>query len=88
MRRSGAAPSRACAHYADGGETRGEFVLVIAPPAAPAPSAADVDALLREALRSQTLKDAVGAVAAATGEPRQQVYRRALALAKDRRDDD
>jgi 16S rRNA (cytidine1402-2'-O)-methyltransferase len=75
-------------HYAEGGETRGEFVLVIAPPAAPAPSAADVDALLREALRSQTLKDAVGAVAAATGEPRQQVYRRALALAKERRDDD
>ena len=75
------------AHYADGGETRGEFVLVIAPPAAPAPSAEDVDALLREALRSQTLKDAVGAVAAATGEPRQQVYRRALALAKERRDD-
>jgi 16S rRNA (cytidine1402-2'-O)-methyltransferase len=75
-------------HYAEGGETRGEFVLVIAPPAAPAPSAADVDALLRAALRSQTLKDAVGAVAAATGEPRQQVYRRALALAKERRDDD
>jgi 16S rRNA (cytidine1402-2'-O)-methyltransferase len=76
------------AHYADGGETRGEFVLVIAPPAAPAPSAADVDVLLRAALRSQTLKDAVGAVAAATGEPRQQVYRRALALAKERRDGD
>jgi 16S rRNA (cytidine1402-2'-O)-methyltransferase len=74
-------------HYAEGGETRGEFVLVIAPPQAPAPSAADVDELLREALRSQSLKDAVGAVAAATGEPRQQVYRRALALAQERRDD-
>jgi 16S rRNA (cytidine1402-2'-O)-methyltransferase len=73
--------------FAAGAETRGEFVLVIAPPDAAAPSAEDVDALLREALRSQTLKDAVGAVAAATGEPRQQVYRRALALAKDRHDD-
>ncbi|HEY2134998.1 MAG TPA: 16S rRNA (cytidine(1402)-2'-O)-methyltransferase [Xanthobacteraceae bacterium] len=71
-------------HYADGGETRGEFVLVIAPPEAPAPTQQDVDALLRDALQSQTLKDAVGAVAAATGEPRQQVYRRALALARDR----
>jgi 16S rRNA (cytidine1402-2'-O)-methyltransferase len=70
-------------HYADGGETRGEFVLVVAPPAEAAPAAEDVDALLREALRTQTLKDAVGAVAAATGEPRAAVYRRALALAKE-----
>jgi 16S rRNA (cytidine1402-2'-O)-methyltransferase len=72
-------------HYADGGETRGEFVLVVAPPAEAAPAAEDVDALLREALRTQTLKDAVGAVAAATGEPRAAVYRRALALAKEPR---
>src|SRR5689334_19629254 len=70
-------------HYAEGGETRGEFVLVVAPPADPAPAAEDVDALLREAMRTQTLKDAVGAVAAATGEPRAAVYRRALALAKE-----
>jgi 16S rRNA (cytidine1402-2'-O)-methyltransferase len=73
--------------YTAGGETRGEFVLVIAPPEAPAVSAEDVDALLRQALRTQTLKDAVGAVAAATGEPRQEVYRRALALAQERGDD-
>jgi 16S rRNA (cytidine1402-2'-O)-methyltransferase len=73
--------------YAAGRETRGEFVLVIAPPEAPAPSADEVDALLRQALSTQTLKDAVSAVAAATGEPRAQVYRRALALAKERRDD-
>jgi 16S rRNA (cytidine1402-2'-O)-methyltransferase len=73
--------------YAAGSETRGEFVLVIAPPEAPAVSAEDVDALLRQALRTQTLKDAVGAVAAATGEPRQEVYRRALALAQERGDD-
>src|SRR5450755_4041724 len=46
--------------YAAGGETRGEFVLVIAPPEAPAVSAEDVDALLRQALQTQTLKDAVG----------------------------
>jgi len=69
--------------YAEGGETRGEFVLVIAPPQTRAASAEDVDDLLRQALRTQTVKDAVGAVAAATGEPRAQVYRRALALAKD-----
>jgi 16S rRNA (cytidine1402-2'-O)-methyltransferase len=71
--------------YAQGGETRGEFVLVIAPPETRAPSAEEIDELLRQALRTQTVKDAVGAVAAATGEPRAQVYRRALALAKDLR---
>jgi 16S rRNA (cytidine1402-2'-O)-methyltransferase len=85
IRRDGlAALARA---YAAGGETRGEFVLVVAPPAATAaPSAEDIDELLRQALQTQTLKDAVGAVAAATGEPRAQVYRRALALAQARRD--
>jgi len=68
--------------YAAGEETRGEFVLVIAPPEAQAVSAEEIDELLRQALRTQSVKDAVGAVAAATGEPRAQVYRRALALAK------
>jgi 16S rRNA (cytidine1402-2'-O)-methyltransferase len=71
--------------YAEGGETRGEFVLVIAPPEARAATAEEIDELLRQALRTQTVKDAVGAVAAATGEPRAQVYRRALALAKETR---
>jgi 16S rRNA (cytidine1402-2'-O)-methyltransferase len=70
-------------HYADGAETRGEFVLVVAPPQAATATPAEIDALLRDALRSQSLRDAVGAVAAATGEPRSEVYRRALALAKD-----
>src|SRR5262249_40941624 len=71
--------------YAEGGETRGEFVLVIAPPETRAAPAEELDELLRQALRTQTVKEAVGAVAAATGEPRAQVYRRALALAKDPR---
>ena len=69
--------------YAAGAETRGEFVLVVAPPQAAAATPAEVDALLRDALGSQSLRDAVGAVAAATGEPRSEVYRRALALTKD-----
>lgn len=71
--------------YAAGGETRGELVVVIAPPETRAASAEEIDELLRQALRTQTVKDAVGAVAAATGEPRAQVYRRALALAKEPR---
>jgi 16S rRNA (cytidine1402-2'-O)-methyltransferase len=69
--------------YAAGAETRGEFVLVIAPPApAEQPSAAEIDALLRAALARTTLKEAVAEVAAATGEPRRAVYSRALELAK------
>ena len=72
-------------HYAEGGETRGEFVLVIAPPdeAALAPSAEDIDGLLRRTLTEATLKDAVAIVADATGQPRREIYQRALALAKE-----
>ena len=70
--------------YAAGAETRGEFVIVVAPPAAEAPAgAAEIDALLRAALARASVKDAVAEVAAATGEPRRAVYSRALALAKE-----
>ena len=69
--------------YAAGAETRGEFVIVIAPPDADEqPSADDIDALLRAALARTSLKDAVAEVAAATGEPRRAVYGRALELTK------
>jgi 16S rRNA (cytidine1402-2'-O)-methyltransferase len=72
-------------HYAAGGETRGEFVIVIAPPA-DEPRVDDVDELLRQALARISVKDAVGEVALATGRPRREVYQRALALAKDAND--
>ena len=70
-------------HYAQGAETRGEFVVVIAPPVETETEDADVDALLRHALARVTVKDAVGEVALATGRPKREVYQRALALAKD-----
>jgi len=67
--------------YDDGAETRGEFVVVVGPPAAAAlVEVQDLDALLRRALATQSLKDAVEAVAAATGHKRRLVYQRALAL--------
>jgi 16S rRNA (cytidine1402-2'-O)-methyltransferase len=67
-----------------GNEVRGEIVLVIAPPIAPVrPSAADTDALLRQALARASLKDAVGEVAVATGLSRRELYQRALVLAKE-----
>jgi 16S rRNA (cytidine1402-2'-O)-methyltransferase len=70
--------------YTEGAETRGEFVIVIAPPAADAavPSTEDVDGLLRQALSRASLKDAVSAVAEATGLARRELYQRALALSK------
>ena len=68
--------------YEEGAETRGEFTIVIAPPAAgvDAPAADEVDALLRRALQHASVKDAVSEVSAATGRPRREIYQRALAL--------
>jgi 16S rRNA (cytidine1402-2'-O)-methyltransferase len=70
-------------HYAASEEPRGEIVIVIAPPGAPAADAADLDALLRQALRRVSVKEAVGEIAAVTGRPRREVYQRALTLAQD-----
>lgn len=82
--RTGALPDLA-AHYAAAGAPKGEIVVVIAPPgegeAAPADAPPpDVEALLRAALAEGSLRDAVASVVRATGLPRREVYRRALAL--------
>ena len=67
-------------------ESRGEFVLVIAPPPAAAmPSAEDTETLLRQALSRVSLKDAVAEVALATGLPRRELYQQALTLTKEAR---
>jgi 16S rRNA (cytidine1402-2'-O)-methyltransferase len=78
----------ALAHaYQKGAETRGEFVVVVGPPAKnDRIDATDLDGMLKTALATASLKDAVEAVAAATGQKRRIVYQRALALPK--RDDD
>jgi 16S rRNA (cytidine1402-2'-O)-methyltransferase len=68
------------AHWHAGGETRGEFVIVIAPAAEAPAGEAEIDEMLRRALAGASVKEAVAAVAAATGQPRRNVYRRALAL--------
>jgi 16S rRNA (cytidine1402-2'-O)-methyltransferase len=70
--------------YASMAEPRGEIVIVIAPPEPQEKlSAGDLDTLLREALARLSVKEAVAEVAAVTGEPRRDVYQRALALTKD-----
>jgi 16S rRNA (cytidine1402-2'-O)-methyltransferase len=68
--------------YRGDAETRGEFVLVIAPPADEDETPADIDAMLRRALARTSVKDAVGEVSAATGKSRREIYQRALALSK------
>ncbi len=65
-------------------ETRGEFVIVIAPPAKAdaAMSDAELDEALSTALRVRSVKDAVAEIAAISGRGKREVYSRALELAK------
>ncbi|HET9686538.1 MAG TPA: 16S rRNA (cytidine(1402)-2'-O)-methyltransferase, partial [Pseudolabrys sp.] len=73
--------------YAGGAETRGEFVIVVAPPANVEERADDIDVLLRQALTRVSVKEAVGEVALVTGRPRREVYQRALALSRNANND-
>src|SRR6201747_372156 len=65
-------------------ETRGEFVLVIGPPAASSGIMAqdDLDDLLRSALKRDSVKDAVAHAVEVSGRPRREIYARALELAR------
>lgn len=71
------------AHYAEAGPPKGEVVLVIGPPEVSETATEDLDGLLRQAMQSQSLRDAAQAVSIATGMPRKTVYARALELQKD-----
>jgi len=73
------------AHYAVN-DVRGEVVLCVGPAPPPAEPAADaLDAALRGAMASMSVRDAAAAVAAATGLPRKRVYGRALELSASAR---
>ena len=82
------APLSQLARSADTLETRGEFVLVIGPPAAGAQIMAEheLDELLRSSLKRDSVKDAVAHAVELSGRPRRAVYARALELAKLIRD--
>ena len=63
---------------------KGEIVVLVAPPGeddVAGSSDAAIDAKLREALRTLSVKDAASVVAAETGQKRRKVYARAIALA-------
>jgi 16S rRNA (cytidine1402-2'-O)-methyltransferase len=78
------APIAELARSADTLETRGEFVLVIGPPAADAQSMTEdaLDDLLRASLARDSVKDAVAHAVELSGRPRREIYARALELAK------
>src|SRR4030088_272257 len=78
------APLSELAKSAGALETRGEFVLVIGPPAASAQIMAqhDLDDVLRSALKRDSVKDAVAHAVEVSGRPRREIYARALELAK------
>ncbi|MDN5006004.1 16S rRNA (cytidine(1402)-2'-O)-methyltransferase [Bradyrhizobium sp. GCM10027634] len=84
------APLAELARQADAPETRGEFVLVIGPPAADAETLTSdaLDDLLREQLAAHSVKDAVAHAVALSGRSRREVYARALELAKGLRGGD
>jgi 16S rRNA (cytidine1402-2'-O)-methyltransferase len=64
------------------GPPKGEIVLLVAPPQ-PGDlevSEAELDAKIEAALEAHSVKDAASVVAAATGQPRREVYARALLI--------
>jgi 16S rRNA (cytidine1402-2'-O)-methyltransferase len=65
-------------------ETRGEFVVVVAPPAKAdaAMSDTELDDALRDALAVGSVKDAVAEITEMSGRAKREVYARALELAK------
>ena len=84
------APVNELAKAADAMETRGEFVLVIGPPASDAQAMGQdqLDDLLRSRLAQDSVKDAVAHAVELSGRPRREVYARALELAKQLRGED
>jgi 16S rRNA (cytidine1402-2'-O)-methyltransferase len=79
------APIAELARTADRLETRGEFVLVIGPPAADMQTISDdkLDEVLRRSLQRGSVKDAVAHAVELSGRPRREIYARALDLAKE-----
>jgi 16S rRNA (cytidine1402-2'-O)-methyltransferase len=71
-------------------ETRGEFVLVIGPPPTDSQvmQADELDGLLRDRLKHDSVKDAVAHAVELSGRPRREVYARALELARENSTED
>lgn len=66
-------------------DPKGEIVLIME---GASPEAPDIDALLTKALESHSVRDAAADVAGMTGLSRKDCYARALALQKEKKDDE
>jgi len=66
--------------YRTAGPPRGEAVIVVGPPADARSEPVDIEARLRAALGELGVREAAAKLAAETGLPRRDLYRRALAL--------
>ena len=65
------------------GSVKGEVVLLIDRGDLANVNEVDLDGVLKEALETMSMRDAVDAVSQAHGKPRRQVYQLALKLGKD-----
>ena len=79
-------PADLAAAYALEGPPKGEIVLLVGPPGVQGAAlrAGDLDAALRQALETLSVRDAAAVVSGRTGEPRRKVYARAVELAAGR----
>ncbi len=66
--------------YYDANPPKGEIVLLVGPPQDHAPSDADADQMLREAMQTMKASQAAGHVAKATGLDRKALYARAMEI--------
>ncbi len=66
--------------YAGEATPKGEIVVVVAPPAEKIATAEDADRILRALLKERSVSHAAAEAAEATGLPKRELYRRALAL--------
>jgi 16S rRNA (cytidine1402-2'-O)-methyltransferase len=67
-------------HYGATGPPRGEAVIIVGPPGPQIPDSGDIEARLRAALGEVGVRAAAAKLAAETGLPRRELYRRALAI--------
>jgi 16S rRNA (cytidine1402-2'-O)-methyltransferase len=71
-------------HYRDVGPPKGEIVIVVGPPEPAKAEPEEIDRRLRVALITLGVRDAAAQLAAETGLPRHELYRRALRLRDER----
>lgn len=66
--------------YAAEPAAKGEIVVIVGPPETKTLSATDIDAALRDAMATLSVRDAAADVSALSGQPRRALYARALEL--------